>query len=64
MTTALVGIGRLENRYAREWVEHHLRTGFDTIIIADNNHRGEDRFEDVLQTHIDDGTVIILDYRD
>jgi len=64
MTTALVGIGRLENRYAREWVEHHLRTGFDTIIIADNNHMGEDRFEDVLQTYIDDGTVIILDYRD
>ena len=60
---ALVGIGRRENRYAREWVEHHLKVGFDHILIADNNHDGEERFEDVLLPYIERGVVTILDYR-
>lgn len=64
MKTALVGIGRMENRYAREWVEHHLNVGFDHIMIADNNHDGEEHFEDVLQDYIDKGVVTILNYRD
>ena len=45
---ALVAIGRRENQYAREWVQHHLAQGFDNIYIYDNNHDGEDRFDAVL----------------
>ena len=63
MKVALVAIGRIENRYAREFVEHHLRIGFDCIHICDNNHDGEERFEDVLQEYIDTGRVHIHDYR-
>ena len=63
MKTAVVAIGRMENQYAREFVEHHLGIGFDCIIIADNNHDGEQHFEDVLQDYIDSGQVIIEDYR-
>ncbi len=63
MRIALVGIGRRENRYAREWVEHYLGLGFDHIYICDNNHDGEERFEDVLQDRIDEGLVSIHDYR-
>lgn len=63
MRTALVGIGRQENRYAVEWVEHHLQLGFTHIFIADNNHDGDEHFEDVLQEHIDNGKVTIIDYR-
>ena len=48
MKTALVAIGRRENQYAREWVQHHLAQGFDHIYIYDNNHDGEDRFDTVL----------------
>ena len=61
--TALVAIGRLENRYAREWVEHHLGMGFDRVIVYDNNREGEERFEEVLQDRIDEGRVEIVDYR-
>jgi hypothetical protein len=61
---ALVAIGRKENQYAREFVEHHLRMGFAHVYIADNNHEGEERFEDVLQDYIDNGGVTIVDYRD
>ncbi len=60
---ALCGIGRMENRYAREWVEHHLSQGFDHVIIYDNNRDGEERFEEVLQDYIDEGRVEIIDYR-
>lgn len=60
---ALCCIGRMENLYAREFVEHHIGVGFDKIIIADNNHDGEEHFEDVLQDHIDTGHVRIEDFR-
>ena len=61
---ALCAIGRRENRYAREFVEHYIGLGFDHIYICDNNRGGEERFEDVLQEYIDSGVVSIHDYRD
>ena len=60
---AVCAIGRLENKYAREFVEHYLKLGFTTIIIADNNHDDEEHFEDVLQDYINRGSVKILNYR-
>ena len=63
MKTALGVIGRLENRYAVEWVEYYKQLGIDHIFIADNNHDGEEYFEDVLQSYIDENFVSILNYR-
>ena len=63
MKIALVACGRRENIYAREWVEHHLMVGFHHIFIADNNHDGEEHFEDVLSDYIAKGKVTIIDYR-
>lgn len=63
MNIALVAIGRRENRYAREFVEHYLALGFDHIFICDNNHDGEEQFADVLQPYIDSHVVSIHDYR-
>lgn len=60
---ALVAIGRRENLYAVEFVEHYQKLGFDTIFILDNNHDGEEHFEDVLSPFVDSGLVKILDYR-
>lgn len=64
MKTALVAIGRRENQYAREWVSHHLALGFGHIYIYDNNHKGEDHFETVLNDFVADGRVTVIDYRD
>jgi len=61
---ALCAIGRMENRYAREFVEHYLRLGFDKIIICDNNFGDEEHFEEVLDDYIAYGFVDIIDYRD
>ena len=63
MKIALVAIGRQENKYAREWVEHHLRIGFHHIFIADNNHDGEEHFEEVLGDFVTKGFVTIINYR-
>lgn len=60
---ALCVIGRMENRYAVEFVEHYLSLGFDKIYVCDNNRDGEERFEDVLQPYIDEHRVTIVDYR-
>ena len=64
MKVALCCIGRLENQYAVEYVDYYKSIGFDKIFIYDNNHDGEEHFEDVLQPYIDDGFVTVIDYRD
>ena len=60
MKVAVCTIGRLENRYAVEWVEHYNALGVDKIFIYDNN-RVEDGelFQDVLQPYIEAGFVEI-----
>ena len=60
---ALVGIGRKENLYAREWVDHHLKLGFDHIFIADNNRGNEERFEEVVGDYVKQGVVTVVDFR-
>lgn len=60
---ALVAIGRGENKYAVEFVDYYKKLRFDDIFILDNNHEGEEHFEDVLQPYIDEGFVHIIDYR-
>ena len=59
----LCTIGRMENEYAREFIEYYIKIGFDQIIIIDNNYDKEEHFEDVLADYISDGKVIIEDYR-
>lgn len=60
---ALCCIGRLENKYAKEFVEYYKELGFDKIFIYDNNYDGEEHFEDVLEPYVTNGFVEIIDYR-
>lgn len=60
---AVCVIGRLENRYAKEFVDHYLSIGVNKIFIYDNNHDGEEYFEDVLQEYIDNELVEVISYR-
>ena len=59
---AVCAIGRMENRYAEEWVNHYLELGVDKIYIYDNNHEGEEHFEEVLETPIQVGVVEIIPF--
>lgn len=58
---AVCAIGRKENLYAKEWVEHYRKLGIDKIIIYDNNRKGEERFEDVLEDYKDFVQIIPWD---
>ena len=64
MKVALCVIGRMENRYAVEYVEHYKGLGFDKIFVYDNNFGDEEHFEEVLQPYIDEGFVEIVNFRD
>ena len=58
---AVCAIGRLENRYAVEWVEHYERLGVDKIFIYDNNRVSDgELFADVLHPYIEAGFVEVV----
>jgi len=63
MKTLLCCIGRNENQYIREYVEYYKNLGITNICLYDNNYDGEEYFEDVIGDYIDDGFVILKDYR-
>lgn len=56
-------IGRLENKYIREFVEYYKGLGFTNICLYDNNRDGEDDFNDVIGDYINNGYVILKNYR-
>lgn len=56
-------IGKNENRYIREYVEHYKNLGFDNIMLYDNNDIDGEHFEDVIGDYINEGFVILKDYR-
>ncbi len=39
MKIVLVCIAKDENQYFDEWIRHHLKVGFDNVIIYDNNSK-------------------------
>ena len=60
---ALCGIGKIENNYIREWVEHYNMLGFNKIFLYDNNDKDGEHSEDVIGDYVNSGYVEILDVR-
>jgi len=56
-------IGKRENRYVKEFVEHYKKIGYNKIFIYDNNEINDEKFEDVIQDEIDKGFASIINYR-
>ena len=52
-----------ENRYIKEYVEHHKEYGVDKIFIYDNNNIDGERLEEVIGEYIKKGFVEVFDYR-
>jgi len=63
LKVCLCVIGKRENRYAKEFVEHYKKIGYNKIFIYDNNEINDEKFEDVIQNDIDKGFVSIINYR-
>lgn len=64
MKVATCTIGRMENSYVQEFVDHYKSLGVDKMFIYDNNYGEEEHFEDVIMKDISDGFVEIVDFRD
>lgn len=60
MNFLLCAIAKCENKYILEWVQWHLRLGFNKIVIYDNNDPEGERISDVVG---DLAGVEILDWR-
>lgn len=63
MKVLLCAIGKCENHYIREWVEHYYKLGFTRIVLYDNNDIDGERFEDVIAYYIDNKFVKLVDVR-
>ena len=61
--TLLCTIAKGENRYLREFVEWYKKIGFTNICLYDNNDKDGERFEDVIGDYINEGFVIVKDWR-
>lgn len=60
---AICAIGRMENRYAKEFVEHYKRLGVSKMFIYDNWMTGDkEKLKDVLKGYGD--LVEVIDYHD
>jgi len=53
-------IGKEENKYAREFVEHYKKYGIDKIFIYDNNDSNGENFYGILNDYIKSGFVKII----
>lgn len=59
----LCTVGKLENNYIREFVEHYKKYNIDKIFIYDNNDINGEYFNDVLSDYIKKKIVNILNFR-
>jgi hypothetical protein len=60
---AIVAIGKSENHYIKEWVEHYYNLGVNKIFLYDNNDIDGEKFEDEIAKYIKSGYVEIINYR-
>lgn len=63
MKIALHALIRRNNKYIREWVEHHKSVGIDHIFIYDNNRVGEDNLFDEIEDYAVGGYVTIVEWK-
>jgi len=57
-------IGKNENLYVREFVEHYLKIGYNKIFIYDNNDKNGERFDEVINDYIQKKLVQIINFRE
>jgi len=56
-TILLIGMGKLENNYVREWVEYYKGIGINKIILCDNNAIDGENLSEPIKDYIDSNYV-------
>ena len=59
----LCTLGKNENKYIKEFVEHYKNYGVDKIFLYDNNDVEGEKFEEIIMEYIKDGFVEIKNWR-
>lgn len=59
----LCTLGKQENRYIREFVEHYKNYGVDKIYLYDNNDINGEKFEEIINDYIQKGFVEVINFR-
>ena len=59
----LCSVGKEENKYVKEFIQHYKKLGFDHIYIYDNNDVDGEKFENEIKDEIENGFVSIINYR-
>jgi len=60
---SLCVIGKKENLYVKEFINHYKKLCYNHIFIYDNNDINEEKFEDVIQNENNQHFVSIINYR-
>ena len=63
LKVCLCTIGKLENRYIREFVEHYKNYKVDKIFIYDNNEINGEKFDNLLKDYINNNFIEIINVR-
>ncbi len=63
LKVCLCTLGKKENKYIREFVEHYRKYGVDKIFLYDNNDIDGERFEEVINDYINEGFVELINWR-
>ena len=56
-------VGKKENKYIKEFIEHYKSLGVDKIFLYDNNDKNGEKFDTILSEYIKDDFVEIFNYR-
>ena len=59
----LCTVGKLENRYILEFVDHYKKYHIDKIILYDNNDINGEKFEDLLSDYLKLNFIEIINHR-
>lgn len=59
----LCTVGKNENKYVREYIEHYNKLGVDKLYIYDNNDINEESFYSVISDYVKSNYVKIMNYR-
>ena len=63
LKVCICSIGKLENRYIREYAQHYKKYGVDKIFLYDDNDINGEKFEEVIEDYIKKGFIEVLDRR-
>ena len=63
LKVCLCTVGKLENKYIIEFIEHYKKYGIDKIFLYDNNEIKGERFDSLLYGYIRNNYVKIINYR-